>query len=181
MSIDSLWDPGVQQAVFRLLLEATSRPGRIYELSPVLDDTPAFMAILATLVDKGATLHDGTRGLRQREHNILQAVPEEVGKANFILASGAQPPEFKPAIGSLESPETGATLILTVAALGQGEMHMSCTGPGIEDRHTFHVQGLHPGWIQARKKWNTWFPLGVDIYLVDATQVCALPRTTCIA
>jgi len=181
MSIDSLWDPGVQQAAFRLLLEATSRPGRIYDLSPVLDETPAFMAILATLVDKGVILHDGTRGLRQRELNVLQAVPGEAEKANFILASGAQPPEFKPAIGSLESPETGATLILTVAALGQGEMHMCCTGPGIEDRHTFHVQGLHPGWIQARKNWNTWFPLGVDIYLVDATQVCALPRTTCIA
>jgi alpha-D-ribose 1-methylphosphonate 5-triphosphate synthase subunit PhnH len=139
------------------------------------------MAILATLVDKGATLHDGTRGLRQREHNVLQAVPGEAEKANFILASGAQPPDFEPAIGSLESPETGATLILTVAALGQGEMHMSCTGPGIKDRHTFHVQDLHPGWIQARKKWNTWFPLGVDMYLVDATQVCALPRTTCTA
>ncbi len=180
MSIDALWDPGVQQAVFRLLLEATSRPGRIYALPPILDGASAFIAILSTLVDRGVTLHDGTRELRQREHNFLQAVYAEAETANFILASGVNPPDFKPAIGSLESPETGATLILTVAALGQGQMHVSCTGPGIEDRHIFQVQGLHPEWIQAREKWNAWFPLGVDIYLVDATQVCALPRTTCI-
>lgn len=181
MSIDTLWDPRVQQAVFRLLLEATSRPGRIYALPPVLGDAPAFIAVLSTLVDKGVTLHDQTRGLSQREQNFLQAVQGQPETANFILASGGQPPEFNPNIGSLESPETGATLIVTIAALGQGQMHMTCTGPGIEDRHRFQVQGLHPGWIQARKNWNAWFPLGVDICLVDATQVCALPRTTCIA
>lgn len=181
MSIDILWDPEVQQGVFRILLEATSRPGRIYNLPPSLDDCPGFLAVLAALVDNTVSLHDVTRGLSQREWNFLQARQEPVDTADFILASGAERPEFTPAVGSLESPEKGATLIVAVARLGRGSQRISCTGPGIEDRHTFQVQGVCPQWIQVREKWNAWFPLGVDMYLVDHSQILALPRTTSIS
>jgi len=84
--------------------------------------------------------------LRQREHNVLQAVPGEAEKANFILASGAQPPELKPTIRESGKSGDRATLILTVAALGQGEIHMSSTGAGIEDQHTFQSHH-HPSSI----------------------------------
>ncbi|MFW5819557.1 MAG: phosphonate C-P lyase system protein PhnH [Desulfovermiculus sp.] len=181
MSIDTLWDPEVQQGVFRILLEATARPGRIYNLPPSLDDCPGFLAVLAALVDNTVSLHDATRGLSQREWNFLQARQERADTAGFILSSGAEGPEFAPAVGSLECPERGATVIVAVAILGRGSQRISCTGPGIEDKHTFQVQGMCPRWIQVREKWNAWFPLGVDMYLVDHCQVLALPRTTSIS
>jgi alpha-D-ribose 1-methylphosphonate 5-triphosphate synthase subunit PhnH len=181
MHIEHAWDPEIQQQVFRVLLEATARPGRIYALPSDLEDCPGFLTILASLVDNTVSLHDATRGLSQREWNFLQARQEPPDTAGFILASGAEGPYYTPAVGNLECPERGATVIVAVASLGRGSQRMSCAGPGIEARHTFQVQGLSPLWIQAREKWNAWFPLGVDMYLVDHCQVLALPRTTFIS
>lgn len=181
MHIEHAWDPETQQQVFRVLLEATARPGRIYALPSDLEDCPGFLTILASLVDNTVSLHDATRGLSQREWNFLQARQEPADTAGFILASGAEGPGFVPAVGSLESPEKGATLIVAVACLGRGSQGISCTGPGIKDRHQFALHGLHPDWLSARARWNAWFPLGVDMYVADHSQVLALPRTTSIS
>ncbi len=181
MHIEHLWGLGMQQQVFRVLLEATARPGRICALPPDLDDCPGFLAILACLVDNTVSLHDATTGLSQLEWNFLQARQEPADTAGFILASGAEGPGFIPAVGSLESPEFGATVIVAVASLGRGPMQITCTGPGIRNIHEFELRGLHSAWISARAEWNAWFPLGVDIYLVDHSQVLALPRTTSIS
>ncbi|MDZ7761056.1 MAG: phosphonate C-P lyase system protein PhnH [Desulfovermiculus sp.] len=129
-------------------------------------------------MDNTVSLHDATRGLSQREWNFLQARPEPAETAGFILASGADRPQFTPVVGSLESPENLATLIVAAACLGRGPMHITCTGPGIRDRHEFELRGLHSAWISARAKWNTWFPLGVDIYLVDHSRSALCPLTT---
>ena len=181
MYIEHAWDPEIQQQVFRVLLEATARPGQICALPPKPDDCPGFLAILACLVDNTVSLHDATTGLRQLEWNFLQARQEPADTAGFILASGAEGPGFIPAVGSLESPEFGATVIVAVASLDRGSQWISCTGPGIKDRHQVALHGLHPDWLPARARWNSCFPLGVDMYLVDHSQVLALPRTTSIS
>lgn len=178
MSIERAWSEEIQQAVFRLLLEATSRPGRIFDLGPSLDGLPALQAILATVIDGSVSLHDRCSCLHKREWNFLQTRQVEIEQARFILASADRSPDFTPDTGTLESPETGATILLGVKHLGQGPVHLTCTGPGIETEHVFRVEGLQEAWLQAREDWNSWFPLGVDIYLVDSGQVCALPRTT---
>ncbi|HCW91511.1 MAG TPA: carbon-phosphorus lyase subunit PhnH, partial [Marinobacter sp.] len=38
--------------------------------------------------------------------------------------------------------------------------------------------GLTSQWLAERARWNRNFPMGVDLILVDDTQVVALPRTT---
>ncbi len=178
MSIDAAWAPHVQQDVFRILLEATAHPGRLFELPGKQSGLHQAMALLATLVDGAVTLHDRTRSLDRRAWNFLQA--EEAGPeaARFILDQGSRTPDFTPCLGELESPETGATLVLLVSSLGRGPLRLLLEGPGIETRQELCLDGMSPAWVQAREGWNHAFPLGVDMYVLDDARICGLPRTT---
>lgn len=178
MSIEKAWTPEVQQSVFRVLLESTSRPGKVFELPRNHSGLNPVLAVLATLVDGAVSLHDRTNTLEKRVWNFLQARPEAPEKANFILASGSSSPDFSPCLGSLESPEKGATLVITVDALGDGPLSLDLRGPGIQSRHGLNLGGLATGWLKLREAWNGSFPKGVDMILVDDLRTCVLPRTT---
>jgi len=178
MSIEKAWTPEVQQSVFRVLLESTSRPGKVLELLTNVSGLTPVLGVLATLVDGAVSLHDRTKTLEKRVWSFLQARPECPEKAHFILASGSSPPDFSPCLGSLESPETGATLVITVDSLGYGPLSLVLQGPGIQTRHLLSLGGLATEWLETRQAWNRSLPLGVDMVLVDDLRVCALPRTT---
>lgn len=168
------WQVPTQQAAFRLLLEAFSYPGRRIELNTEGD---ALVLVLATLLDGGVTLAD-PQGLvsadDQRRLGVTTVSPEQ---AQYVVMSGDHVPDFKPALGTLESPEQGATLILKVDSLGSdGCLRLS--GPGIESESWLSVSGIDPAWWARRNSWNGAFPLGIDLILVAGNQVVALPRTT---
>jgi len=168
------WQAPTQQAAFRQLLDAFSYPGRRVELNTEED---ALVLVLATLLDGGVTLAD-PQGLvsadDQRRLGVMTVNPEQ---AQYVVMSGEHVPDFKPALGTLESPEQGATLILRVSSLGSdGCLRLS--GPGIESETTLSVNGIDPAWWALRSSWNGAFPLGIDLILVAGNQVVALPRTT---
>lgn len=180
-----IWQPLVQQRVFRRLMEAAAFPGRIVAIAEDNDATDALTAVLATLLDGEVSLAD-PEGLVAGENwprlETRAAAPEQ---ADFILAQGARALGVEPRLGSLESPERSATLILRVAALGHGAAY-GLSGPGVngeDDRRAseLRVTGLDPAWLAAREGWVSAFPLGVDFILVDAGRAAALPRTTRIA
>jgi alpha-D-ribose 1-methylphosphonate 5-triphosphate synthase subunit PhnH len=164
----------VQQRVFRRLLDCYARPGRLAALPGA--GPGAWLGVLATLLDGETGLADPHRLIAAADWPRLQARPETAEHAAFVAADGARAPDFSPSLGSLESPERGATLVLTVAALGAGR-RLRLSGPGIDGHATLAVAGLHPGWIEARAGWVAAFPLGVDMVLCDDTQFAALPRT----
>ena len=110
----------------------------------------------------------------------LQARMTAPELAQFIVADGRVPPLFEPCLGTLESPEGGATIFLRVTALGGGAQ-WQLTGPGIATTQALAISGLDPAWIARRQDWNEGFPLGVDLILVDTNSVVALPRTTLAA
>lgn len=168
-----VWGAPRQQAVFRQLLRAFSFPGRVETLA----DGDALTQTLATLVDREATLADPHNQLDALTLQRLQARMTEPERAQFVVADGSLPPLFEPSLGTLESPEQGATILLTVAALDQGAC-WQLTGPGIASTQTLTVTGLDPAWLVRRHVWNEGFPLGVDLILMDATRLVALPRTT---
>ena len=174
MSADlQVWRAPNQQTVFRQLMRAFSFPGRIETLA----DGEALTQTLATLVDREATLADPQNLLDALTLQRLQARMTEPEHAQFIVADGSQSPTFEPSLGTLESPEFGATILLKVASLGEG-MHWQLTGPGIANTQALTISGLNPAWLARRQVWNEGFPLGVDLILVDTNCVVALPRTT---
>lgn len=172
VAISDIWQPHTQQQAYRQLMQAFSNPGQIETLS---DD--AMLLTLATLLD-GATSFADVHGLVPAlDHTRLETVNATPETAHFVLVDGAQAPEFKPDLGTLESPEGGATLLVAVASISTGKPY-TLSGPGIDGVRNITVQGLNPAWIDARESWNAAFPMGVDIVLLSGTQVMALPRTT---
>ncbi|MDO9143949.1 MAG: phosphonate C-P lyase system protein PhnH [Rhodoferax sp.] len=167
------WGAPHQQTVFRQLMRAFSFPGRLETLS----DGEALTQTLATLVDREATLADPQNLLDTLTLKRLQARMTAPELAQFIVADGSVPPRFEPCLGTLESPEGGATILLWVTALGEGAP-WQLTGPGIATTQALAITGLDPAWLEHRQVWNEGFPLGVDLILIDANHVVALPRTT---
>jgi alpha-D-ribose 1-methylphosphonate 5-triphosphate synthase subunit PhnH len=179
------WQAEAQQQAFRQILTAVSYPGRCVELNP--QNGPALVQVLATLVDNASTLalpaQPQALGLPETDRLRLAAPSAAPEHARFVLADGAQPPGFEPALGTLESPEGGATLVLMVAALGEGPA-VRLSGPGVPPQETgspglaVRITGLHPQWWRQRQAWCSGFPMGVDVLLVSSQQLLALPRTT---
>jgi alpha-D-ribose 1-methylphosphonate 5-triphosphate synthase subunit PhnH len=172
------WTPLVQQRAFRRILDAFSYPGRIVELDT--HATHVLPLVLATLADPATTLADPCEMVSPADRQRLGAKTATTDQAQFVVMPGSNVPDFVPSVGSLDSPEKGATLVLVVDEIKQGS-GLALSGPGIESSSSLHVTGIDPTWWKLRKQWNSAFPLGVDAVLVDKRHVVALPRTIKVA
>lgn len=170
------WTPMGQQSIFRRLMEAFAYPGRVQVL-PGACAGETLLGVLATLVDGSVTLADPDHLLPAEEWSRLEARRGAPEQARFVLVRGDSAPVFAPALGSLESPEAGATLLLRVAALGEG-LPLRISGPGVDGEELLSVSGLHPAWLDRRESWNAGFPMGVDLLLIGPAQASALPRSS---
>lgn len=178
MKIDPIWQIDVQQRVFRQLLNAFANPGDILDLHTLVNNTTAQRAVLATLMDGVTSLSDPHGQIMEMDWPLLQARQESSERARYVVVNGRRTPDFQPSLGSLESPEFGATLLIEVDRLGQGDLSLRLTGPGINGDQKLNLSGLHPDWMMQRADWVSSFPLGVDLLLSDAHHIVALPRTT---
>lgn len=172
---DAIFDPLAQQQAFRRLMDCFARPGRIAEF-----DGDALRSVAATLLDGAVSLADPHGLIAPGDWPKLEARAGAPETADFVVAAGDRAPGFAPRLGTLESPERSATVLLRVRALGRGQRYR-LTGPGVNGAATLAVDGLDARWIEARAQWVAAFPLGVDLILVDATRAAALPRTTHLA
>jgi alpha-D-ribose 1-methylphosphonate 5-triphosphate synthase subunit PhnH len=171
------------QACFRAVLEAMSRPGRVQpiipppELPPGL--SPAAAAVLLTMVDAATPLRLGA-GSAAEAPAIAAWVrfhcgcPLQRDGAAFVLDPAASLLDLDP--GTEEEPESGATLILDVAALEEAP-GWRLTGPGIRDEHQLRVIGAPAGFLADWARNRARFPRGVDVILCAGTRIAALPRT----
>lgn len=178
LKIDPIWQPDAQQANFRLVLDAMSRPGRCFSLYTLPDEGSVVLSILATLLDAEVSLSDPHMLLRTDDWLMLQAKSSSADEADYILCDAMQLPNISPKLGTLANPDQSATLILKVDKLGIGNHKLRLSGPGIKDTEYLSINGLLMNWLTKRDDWNGAFPLGVDIILVDDQSVAALPRTT---
>ncbi len=78
--------------------------------------------------------------------------------------------------GSDEAPETAATLILQLAALGSGRSYR-LEGPGLAAPATLHAEGLPHDFTAQWAANHARFPRGVDLILCAGDRLAALPRT----
>lgn len=170
---EAAWQVPTHQRVYRALLAATASPGSVHDVGP-----GALTAVLATLCDATTSLADPSSLLPLRDRALLRAGQAGPESADFVLCDGGCAPEaFTPALGELESPERGATLLVTAARIGRGPLKLVIEGPGVNGQAALAVNGVHPRWFERRADWVADFPVGVDFVLCDDERIAALPRT----
>lgn len=180
LELASIWTPDLQQKNYRALLEATSRPGLIQPIHFSQESADALTAVLAALLDSEVSLADVDQQIHQDSWPLFQAKRADVESADYVVCQGHKAPMFEPKVGTLESPEHSATLLLSVNSLNTGPLILELTGPGIESSIKCSISGLNHEWLKQREDWVGAFPLGVDVLLMDQTHVLALPRTTVV-
>jgi alpha-D-ribose 1-methylphosphonate 5-triphosphate synthase subunit PhnH len=177
------------QAVFRTLLDALARPGRIGVIETALPaaEAPqgaglaAFASLLA-LCDYATPVWLAQRddalaaALRFHAGAPLTDVPGEAAFA-YVHDAATLPPLDTLASGTPESPEQSATVFVRVDSL-TGGASVTLRGPGIEDAHTIAPAGLPERFWQERAALAVHFPCGIDFYLVCGDRLIGLPRTT---
>lgn len=186
------------QQVFRLLMDAMSRPGKINKLTDYgftsipSGFNPYVLTLVKTLGDNTVTFSiAGDR--KESWESYLEintgAKLDFVNQADYVVFQG---PIFSQDIltvkrGTLEFPEDSATAIITVDCLGKKEDSIltapasafTMRGPGIKDVITLKIGGLDKKFGQALAEANAIFPLGIDIIMVDVEgQLACIPRTT---
>ena len=174
------------QATFRAVLEAMSRPGRIQRagsgLRPPAPLNQAAAAVLLALADADTTLwlDAGAGAEAWLRFHCGAAILADPAAAAFVLAAGAPPALAALAQGSEEEPQLGATLVLQVDDLEEGQ-GWRLSGPGIETEHRLRVTGAPEGFLAAWEANRAGFPCGVDVVLCAGDRLAALPRTVTIA
>ena len=183
------------QEVFRQILEALSRPGRIARLSRDFEAPQpldlATASICLSLVDVDTPiwiapeLHSAEAEAFLKFHCGCPIV-QNPAEAQFAIVLGDQLPELSTFNqGDQAYPETSTTVIVQAAhldetAAGTAQQTLTLTGPGIEAEHVFSVSGLRKfteDWTDNRAL----FPCGVDLILTADNALVGLPRTVAIA
>lgn len=174
------------QAVFRAVLEAVSRPGRLQTLdasdglqAPV-PLSRGLTALLLTLLDAESSLHlegplaSDAAWMYARFHTGVQVAAREA--ADFVAVRAAEASLEGLCLGTDEAPQHGATLIVETPTLAGQSLVLR--GPGIEHTQRIGPCGLSAEFWQQRIAQETLFPRGVDLLIVCGSQLIALPRST---
>ena len=178
------------QSVFRSVLDALSRPGRLQtlEASDGLQ-APAplsrgLTALLLTLLDTETSLHlsasvaSDAAWMYCRFHTGVQR-EDDAGQADFVATRASHARLDGLRLGSDEAPQQGATLIVDTGSLAlERGAHLRLTGPGIEHEQRVGLCGLPLAFWQQRIAMQPLFPRGVDLLLVCGSQLIGVPRST---
>ena len=175
------------QAAFRTLLNALSRPARLFRMEATLDTgstaTPvAALAALYALCDFATPvwLASPNEALASAlRFHTGAPLAESAADAAFVWIDDAScmPQLADFALGDAESPEFSATLLIRVASLTDGP-RLRCSGPGIETTQHLAPLGLPPGFWSARAELAGLFPCGIDLFLICGDTLAGVPRTT---
>jgi len=176
------WMPDAQQQAFRAALDGFARPGTLVPAQ----QQGAVLMFLSAVLDESVSLADPLGLVGTDARRLLLAPTAPAAQARFVLLDGRRPPDgdFQPALGTLESPELGATMVLTVDALSDAPsptdaaVVLQLLGPGVPGTRVLAVSGLHPDWLDRRATWVGAYPMGVDIVLAAPDALVALPRAT---
>lgn len=172
------------QAVFRAVLDAMSRPGTVHAVQ-ALAEPPAPLhrataAVLLTLADADTPVWLDSAAAAARAWVAFHCGAPASGLADAAFAIALQPVDMAGLhAGTDEAPERGATLVLQVAALGEGQAWL-LSGPGVQHEAALRVDGLPDGFADAWARNAALFPRGVDVVLCAGDRLAALPRTVAL-
>ena len=171
--------------VFRQILEAMARPGRVFRLAetpvPPPPLSPAAAAVALSLVDGDAPAWLAPDLRSPAIDNFLRfhtgaAPTADASRAAFAFGPWAALASQTFSLGSPEYPDRSATLLIAVARLEAGR-GVALRGPGIADVHRLDTDLPGDFWA-FRAEAAAGFPMGFDVILTCNDSVAALPRTT---
>jgi alpha-D-ribose 1-methylphosphonate 5-triphosphate synthase subunit PhnH len=187
--LPGLADPTLDsQRAFRSVLDAVSHPGRIVEVTGMIEAPaplhPATALVCLALLDLDTPLWLDGAASRPEVREWLRfhcGVPlvDRPRQASFALVAD---PLDMPALtdfdaGTPEHPNRSATVVIQVQAL-LGGTGRRLSGPGIEREDRLDVVGVPHAfwtWLDAN---HALFPRGVDVVASAGRVIAALPRTT---
>jgi len=178
------------QQVFRLVLDAMSRPGRVVAIDPAVVSPPAGLgaaaaAVLLTVADADVrvwlhpTYDPGTLAAWLRFHTGARVVGS-ASEADWLVLPAAEADATawqRAHAGTDEAPHTAATVLVDAPAFGDGP-RLTLRGPGIEHTHTLQVEGLGTAFWHHRIAREPDFPRGADLVVTAGHRLAALPRST---
>ena len=176
------------QAVFRALMDAFARPGVVRPLAPAAGPPPPLSAtaaaVVLSLVDYespvwlDAALSRSERvpdWIRLQTGARITGDPRRAAFA-FVTEPACLPAFDAFALGTPEYPDRSTTLVLQVEEFGSGE-RLLLSGPGIANSCSFSARPLPPDFAARLAANRALFPCGIDLILVSADAVAALPRS----
>ena len=170
------------QICFRALLDAMARPGQVHTvgagLTPPAPLDAATAAVLLTLTDHETPLWlDTAASTAAGWIGFHCGAPIVATAADCRYAAALALPDLAhlPA-GTHEAPETSATLILQLPAIGQGTRYR-LAGPGLRAPTQLAIAGLPADFPTIWQRNHEQFPRGVDIVLCAGDRLAALPRS----
>ncbi|MDF2036230.1 phosphonate C-P lyase system protein PhnH [Cytobacillus oceanisediminis] len=183
------------QAVYRKLVDSSSRPGLISDLgkeAALLDGektagcSSSILLLALTLLDPEVTfkVYGGNAEALEKEINQLTfAKAVQADQADYlILLQDAGAGSLEHAIemanpGTFINPHKSAVIIAETEVITEGDK-LLLSGPGIQTSTGINVE-LAGNWIEKRNEKNKEYPTGVDLVFVDRNhQLLSLPRTT---
>ena len=176
------------QAVFRVALDAMSRPGTILKAPITVPSppglTPAAACLALTLLDTDTAVwlsptQSTADIVSYLSFHAGPPLVENPGEADFLfVGAGDQIPSLDLLkIGEPEYPDNSATLVVTLPALHDGTTRV-LKGPGIQSSTKFSPCGLDETFWMEWDRNQMLFPQGVDVFFVTDAEISALPRTT---
>jgi len=180
------------QQIYRLLLDAMARPGRVVALPKLRISPPEGLSrpmagLVFTLLDQETAFavlpdHQPWSSYLCLNTGSRQAA---VSEAEFIIIDGRidLPELLEVNRGNLLFPDRGATLMVMVSAVGDegADTRLTLEGPGIPGTRALSLCGLHPGNLERVQTLNREFPLGVDLVITDhRNALVCIPRSCTI-
>ncbi|MDO5044363.1 MAG: phosphonate C-P lyase system protein PhnH [Coriobacteriia bacterium] len=189
------------QSIFRLMLDALSKPGRLVKVPaeflqkdeepwPYEEASPSyhplFAKLAAVVLDPQVSFY-AQEGMAQdlALHTQAQLTSAEEADYLFITKELAQGDLMElvaqAKAGTLFDPQQAALLFCEVKRLEQGfeQDGFALSGPGIKDRN--YLKLSHPQLFEYRAARADEFPLGIDLVLFDeASNLVGIPRTTLV-
>jgi len=180
------------QRVFRVALEALSRPGTLHPppvaVTPPAPLTPWAGALALTLcdLDTPVWLDPALDQRAVRDWLLFHAgcpLVTDPAAAAFALIGDATDLDDLSAfgIGPEEYPDRSTTVIAQVGDLAAGVQGPPLRGPGIPGQARVVATGLAPGFWAAWRDNTALYPQGVDVFLAAPGRLVGLPRSVMVA
>lgn len=171
---------------FRLLLQAMSRPGTLFQIPTSGEPGPSpLLRLLDALIDQQSSccLIDPDPQWQAQLHQHTGCSFCSADQADFLLALGgdSRGTLHQAKRGRRDFPDRSATIIYQVDKLAAGtpQSGIPLRGPGINGSIYPWIGGLAEAELTQLKSVNLEFPLGIDALFLDrAGQLIGVPRST---
>ena len=171
-----------EHLTFRVLLQAMSHPGRVYPLPDFPQDWPTAVGFLGSVMDNEVGF--AVIGDLELEKSIgaytgsRRVAPED---ADYLVIGNGFGSEKLTQVkrGSLEYPDTGATILYLVEEVREGNGDIVLSGPGVDGTASLQIKGLPIAELHRLRQVNSEFPLGVDaVFLDEHKRIACIPRSS---